>query len=221
MKFLKQNVIFIIFVLLLVGINFPYVLKFSFHLSNNSNDWANYSTYFSGLLNPLISLFGLYLIIREYGKSIKIRNEDNVINIIENIDEDLNIILNYEVFYHIIPNTENEKMTLIAFLRFSKKTEFLEIKIFRGGVDVKTKLTFEIVQIISALYLLYTNVSKLPDEYIEYYNNKYFYILNYLFYEEFYATSIINSDDAITQDENVQKALKYLNNIWNIGKRRT
>jgi hypothetical protein len=205
---------FISFIVLLLLINIPYCIYFFGAFSQKSEDWSNYSSYFSGLLNPLVSFVGLYLLLKEYVKSIQIRSEDNVIKILDKIEQDLLQVFERDVFFHTMPGKENDRINLVYFLRFKSNVDFLEILVERGNTKFNSKLSFEIIQIINALYLLFINLKKLPVEYIEYYKNKYFYVLSYIFSEEYYAYQIINTEKCITEDNNIQKAINYLKPIW-------
>lgn len=208
------NILIYLFIALLIGINIPYVIAFSFNLSKNSNDWSNYSNYISGILNPIISLVGIFLIIKEYSKSILIRHEDNIMKVVEKLEYDMNKVFDYRIFFHFVAGKSDEEIPFVRFLRFKSSIDFLSIKILRGDVKLETKLLFEIMQTILLLNIIFKNVNKLSEEYVEYYYSKYQYVLDYLFKEEYYAYKIVFIDKAFKDDANVKCAIDNLRNAW-------
>jgi hypothetical protein len=130
----KRNIVVISLVIVLILINLPYIMTFSHGFSDASSDWANYSTFISGLLNPIISLIGIYLIYKEYTKSSANRNEDKLLKRIEFVENDLAKILNRNVYYKV--RSKEENTTLIQFLRFNKLQSFFSITVEREIVYI-------------------------------------------------------------------------------------
>ena len=83
----------------------PYTCKFGTSLSSNSSDWANFGSYFGGILSPIIATFallGLGITINQQGKQLASLTQQLQLNQIENtirsIENDFNNCLNGGTF---------------------------------------------------------------------------------------------------------------------------
>ncbi len=208
---LKNKILLLSFLVLIIIINLPYIYTFNNGFSNNSSDWSNYSSYISGLINPIISLIGIYLIFMEYTKSIKNRDEDKVLKRLEYVENDLTKVLQQNINYIAI--NDESTATLMQFLRYSKKQKFKSITILRGGMFVSTDLSFDIVKIFCYLNLLFIEINQLDASFQNYYELKYYDLLESLFSDLFYVENIRNKE-SISNNETYKTSATLLISKW-------
>lgn len=112
--------VFMFFIVVLgIVVAIPYGKQFGFYLSDKSEEWANFATYFTGIVSPVIAavtLFGIWLTIDQQNKQLieskKITNISLLENTIVKIESDFISTLKDTTF---VLNVDGDKLVCSYF----------------------------------------------------------------------------------------------------------
>jgi len=84
----KIVIVFMMFIVILGAVvAIPYGAQFGFQLSEKSDEWANFATYFSGIVSPIVAavtLFGFWLTINQQSTQLVESKRQTNISLLEN-----------------------------------------------------------------------------------------------------------------------------------------
>ena len=209
-------VVIILFVLVVL-----YRINFPGWFSSNSDDWANFVTYVSGIISPIITVIGFVFVIITIKKN-DISNEVNHYSrSIDNIEGKINQILDKPVYIKytnrgtVFPNTirsslscnskDSEIITISDSIEMNQlNNQMMEIRSLRYLLIMLSKLCYKIIEL-----------DKANQEWINIYKIKYYEIVEYVFNDKayYYAKLLTTkeSEDPKRKLFNIsQKNIKYL-----------
>ena len=172
-----------------------YRANFNGDFSNNSDDWSNFVTYFSGFLTPIISIIGFYLVIITIESSDKSNRTNNFVKSIDNLEIQISNILLKKVYIQVNNSTaiqENIQSSLMITKNSNLKiSDTIDMKHLNNQMQEIYNLR-QLLIILSKLLNRIINIDNKNKEWIIIYKYKYSIICTYLLDSEtFYLADLL------------------------------
>jgi hypothetical protein len=197
---MKRNYLLIIIGIFLLIISTVlvciYRINFNGYFSNNSDDWSNFVTYFTGFLTPIISIIGFYLVLITIESSDKSNRTNNFARSIDNIEIQISNILSKKVYIQV-NNSDAIQENIQSSLMITKNnnlkiSDTIDMKHLNNQMQEIYNLR-QLLIILSKLLNRTINIDQKNKEWTIIYKYKYGSICSYILDSDtFYLANLLN-----------------------------